>query len=171
MSQLLQGFAALEEELARDDDRYTQTQQEEIDAHLARIRGAIENDQAVRNRYSGLSGPFLGADDCVEWSRADASAWGRARFYLNCTEWEYQLTAQIGALRDYLTSIGSDDAAEVADALEVTSERQTEHAEEVVPDTGDLWQNTPLWVKWAVPLGIVAYFVFALEATKAYVRK
>lgn len=171
MSQLLQGFAALEEELARDDDRYTQTQQEEIDARLVRIRAAIQNNQVVANRWTGIRNPFHGADDCVEWSRADAGAWDRSRFYLNCTTWEYQITAQITELRDYLESIGSLGAAEVADAVADTSAGATEIAGDVVPDTGDLWQNTPLWVKWAVPLGIVAYFVFALETTKAYVRK
>ena len=171
MSQLLQGFAQLEEQIDLDEDRYTQSQQEEIDARLDRIRAAIQNDQVVRNRYTGLPGALVGAQDCVDWSRSDVGWYGRSQFYLWCTDWEYQVTGQIGLLRDYLTSIGSHDAAEVADALEVTSERQTEHAEEVVPDSGDLWESTPTWVKWAVPLGLAAYFVFALETTKAYVRK
>ena len=171
MSQLLQGFAQLEEQIGLDEDRYTQSQQEEIDARLDRIRAAIQNDQLVRSRYTGVRNPLFNADDCIEWSGAGASTWGRTQFHIRCTDWEYRLTAQIGLLRDYLTSIGSHGAAEVADALEVTSERATQHAADVVPDAANIWDSTPTWVKFAVPLGLAAYFFFALETTKAYVRK
>tara|TARA_Y100000310_G_scaffold339982_1_gene434356 strand:+ start:803 stop:1321 length:519 start_codon:yes stop_codon:yes gene_type:complete len=171
MSQVLLGFEQLEAAIERDEDTYTQSQKEEIDARLAQIRAAIENDQVVRSRYTGIRNPLYGADDCIDWSRSDASTWDRAQFHIRCTDWEYQISGQLEALGDYLESIGASAAAEITSSVVDTSRGATELAGDVVPDASNLWDSTPTWVKFAVPLGALAYFFFSLEVSKAYVRK
>ena len=141
--------------------------------HRDAVLVALNNDAPVGS-LPGALGPLRNdAEDCQDWQigQASGSTWANTQFYFWCQDWEYQLTQALRAAADYLRSINQPGEAEVADAVGDSAQTSGEQADIVVPDDlGTWWDNTPLWVKWAVPAVVVVYLYGSLQVGKAAVR-
>lgn len=84
--------------------------------------------------------------DCFDLGAPDANIAYRELYLRNCLTWRANLDAQLEGLAELVVQAGG--TREVVDALRDQVETVGEQAELVNrPGLGELWNNTPTWVK------------------------
>ena len=124
---------------------------------LDALHDALADDSAV-------FGPW-GAQSCIDWQEGQAQGelGANINYWTLCGNWEDLVAHQLRELQSFLTRHGLAAEAEHAGWLVEQSATASEQAADVVPDAGDVWADTPDWIRWGT---IAALGVLLLRATR-----
>ena len=120
---------------------------QQLTDHLSALHDALSDDSAVW-------GPW-GASSCIDWQHGQTQGelGANINYATLCGAWEDQIAFQLKALEAFLRANNLEQFAEQAQGLAEVASTPSEQAGVVVPDSADLWRESPDWIKFALIAG------------------
>ena len=130
---------------------------EELLVRLNALHDALADDSAV---------PLMwGAESCVSWieGQSQGELGANMNYSLMCGDWQSQVQHQLSLLAQFLEDQGYTSDSEVARSLSQQAATAGDQASTVTPDSGDIWANSPDWVKAGAVLGLALVVIKVLK--------